>query len=186
MSLAKVVYLPLRAKDVQSTQRRGALQERENWEGSVVLHSHSGALCSRVDWAAPLVGHGGRLATSSLVRSAVRLLLRLLSGLLLALGLSDGLGILLIFIHSPVEDVIILETLTHKQVTEDLPQIGVVWLVIEAEAACVVKIDGELVREATAQDFGWRRHLLFHDSVVLLLFRGRLKTLPRQATSAEV
>ena len=155
----------------------------------LIYHSHSGALSSsRVDGAATLVVQTARtsLANGGLVGAvAAGLVLRLI-GLLLALRLGDGLSVLLVLVHGPVEDVVVLEALTHEQVTEDLTQVGVVRLVVEAEAAGVVEVDGELVREATAQDFGRGGHLLLHDTIVLLLLGCRLKALPRETTTAEV
>ena len=192
-SLAKVFYLPLRTRqNMQSFERRGegALQERENWKGSVMcdwlLHSHSGALSSRVDRAATLVVQGAGLATGGCIRAGAGLLFGLIGCCLLSLGLGDGLSVLLVLVDGPVEDIVILEPLTHKQVAEDLAQVRIVWLVVEAETASVVEVDGELVGEAAAQNLGGRRHLLLHDAVILLLLGGRLKTLPRQATAAEV
>ena len=153
----------------------------------LVYHSHSGALCSRVDGAATLVVQSATgLADGGLVGAvAARLLLGLL-GLLLTLRLGDGLGVLLVFVHGPVEHVVVLEALTDEQIAEDLAQVGVVGLVIEAEATGVVEVDGKLVREATAQDFGWGCHLLLHDTIVLLLLGCRLKALPREATTTEI
>ncbi len=105
-------------------------------------------------------------------------LLLVLGGVLVASSLSNGLGVLLILVDGPVKDVIILEGFSDEKVTEDLSQIGVVWLVIEAEGAGVVEIDGELIREPTAENLRWGCHLLLHDSVVLLLLGGSLEPLP--------
>ena len=105
---------------------------------------------------------------------------------LIALSLRDGLGILLILVDSPVEDVIVLKAFSHKEVAEDLAKVGVVGLIIEAEGAGVVKIDGKLIREAATEHFGGRGHLLLHDPVVLLLLGGGLETLPGQRATAEV
>lgn len=97
-----------------------------------------------------------------------------------------ALGVLLVLVDSPVEDVIILESLTDKQVTEDLAQVAVVGLVVETQGTSVVQVDGELVGEATAKDLGGGGHLLLHDAVVLLLLGGSLQALPGQRTAAEV
>ena len=102
------------------------------------------------------------------------------------MGLRNGGRVLLVLVHSPVEDVVVLEALADKEIAEDLAQVGVVRLIVEAEATGVVEVDGELVREAAAQDFRGRGHLLLHDAVVLLLLGRRLKALPGQATTAEV
>jgi hypothetical protein len=50
----------------------------------------------------------------------------------------------------PVEDVVILEALTNKQVTEELAKVGVIGLVIEAESMSVVQEDAKFAWEATA------------------------------------
>jgi hypothetical protein len=105
---------------------------------------------------------------------------------LLLLGLGDGLGVLLVLVDGPVEDVVVLEALTDEEIAEDLAQVRVVGLVVEAERACVVEIDGKLVGEATAEDLGGRGHLLLHDAVVLLLLGGRFESLPGQRATAEV
>lgn len=149
------------------------------------MHSHSGALGSRGDRAAAILGELAGLSTSSLGSAACRLLLGLLSGVTTLSG-GDGLGVLLVLVDGPVEDVVILEALADEEIAEDLAEVGVVWLVVEAQAAGVVEVDGELVREATAENLGRSSHLLLHDAVVLLLFGGRLKTLPWERTTAEV
>ena len=155
--------------------------------GEIDYHSHSGALCSRVDGAATLVVQAATgLANGGLVGAVAAGLLLSVLGLLLTLRLGDGLGVLLVLVHGPVEHVVVLESLTDEQVAEDLAQVGVVWLVVEAEAAGVVEVDGKLVWKAAAQDFSWGSHLLLHDTVVLLLLGRRLKALPREATTAEV
>ena len=115
------------------------------------------------------------------VELVVILLLSLVAG-----SLCDGLGVLLVLVDGPVEDVVVLEAFPDEEVAEDLAKVGVVGLIVEAEGAGVVEIDGKLVREATAEDFGGRCHLLLHDSVVLLLLGGSLETLPGQRATAEV
>jgi hypothetical protein len=104
----------------------------------------------------------------------------------LLLGLSNGLSILLVLVDGPVEDVIVLEALADKKITEDLAEVRVVGLVVEAEGTCVVQIDGKFVGEAAAEDFGRRSHLLLHDAVVLLLLSSSLETLPGQRATAKV
>lgn len=101
-------------------------------------------------------------------------------------SLGDGLGVLLVLVDGPVEDIVVLEALTDEQVAEDLAEVGVVGLVVEAERAGVVQIDGELVGETTAEDLGGGGHLLLHDAVVLLLLSSRLKTLPWKGAATEV
>ena len=109
------------------------------------------------------------------------LLLGLVSG-----SLGNGLSILLVFVDSPVKDVVILERLTHEQVPEDLAKVGIIRLVVKAKRASVVEVDGKLVGEAAAQDLSGSCHLLLHDSIVLLLLGSRLQSLPRKRTTTEV
>ena len=49
--------------------------------------------------------------------------------------------------HVPVEDVVVGEALPVEQVPEELPQVRVVGLVVEAQRAAEVEVRGEL---------GWR------------------------------
>lgn len=103
----------------------------------------------------------------------------------LSLG-RPGVQVSLVLVHSPVEDIVVLEALADEEIAEDLAQVAVVGLVIEPEGARVVEVDRELVREAAAEDLGRSSHLLLHDPVVLLLLRGGLKTLPGERATAEV
>jgi hypothetical protein len=105
---------------------------------------------------------------------------------LLLLSLSNGLGILLVLVDGPVEDVVVLEALTDEQITEDLAEVRVVGLVVEAEGSSVVEVDGKFVGESTAENLGRCGHLLLHDAVVLLLLGGSLETLPWKRATAEV
>lgn len=98
----------------------------------------------------------------------------------------DGLGILLVFVDRPVEDIVVLEALADEQITEDLSKIGIVGLVIETKGTGIVQIDGKFVGETTAESLGRGRHLLFHDPIILLLLGGSLQPLPWQRTSAEI
>jgi hypothetical protein len=153
------------------------------------LNSHSRSLCTGCHWATALVGDGTSGLTggsSSSSASAASLLFGFLGLGLVGSSLSDGLGVLLVLVDSPVEDVIVLETLTDEEVAEDLAEVRVVGLVVEAKRAGVVEVDGELVGEATAENLGGSGHLLLHDTVVLLLLSGSLQTLPGQRTTAEV
>jgi hypothetical protein len=109
-----------------------------------------------------------------------------LLGFFVGLSIGDGLSILLVFVDSPIEDIVVLEALTNKKVAEDLSKVRVVWLIIETKGSSIVEIDGKLVRESTAEDFSWSGHLLLHDSIVLLLFGCSLKTLPRKRSTAEI
>ena len=129
---------------------------------------------------------GGSSASSAVDAGSASGLLLLVLGGLLAGSLGDGLGILLVLIDGPVEDVVVLEALTDEEVAEDLSQVRVVGLVIKAEGTSVVEVDGELVGEATAEDLGWGGHLLLHDPVVLLLLGSSLQALPGEGATAEV
>lgn len=133
-------------------------------------------------------GHGTRLrrsdGSSSGHTGSPSLVLIL--GVSLAGSLGNGLGVLLVLVHGPVEDVVILEALANKEIAEDLAQVAVVRLVVETQGSSVVEVDGELVGESTAENLGRSSHLLLHDAVVLLLLGGSLETLPRERASAEV
>ena len=89
-------------------------------------------------------------------------------------------------LYAPIEDVIVLEPFTNKEVTEQLPQVRVIGFVIETKCARVVEEDAELRGEAAAEEIGGRGHLLLHDSVVLLLLGSSLLTLPGESTAEEV
>ena len=89
-------------------------------------------------------------------------------------------------LNAPVEHVVVLEAFTDKQVPEQFAQIGIVRLVVEAKSTAVVEEDAKLVGEAAAQQVGGGRHLLLHDSVILLLLGSSLEALPWQSTTEEV
>ena len=186
-SLAKVFFVPSRQSNVR-TQRRRGLQERTRAESGAFGNSHSGALGSRVDRAAALVSEASSLSSGSLTGAtpSTSLLFVVARSLTLRVLLSNGLCVLLVLVHGPVEDVVVLEALADEEVAEDFAEVGVVRLVIEAERAGVVEVDGELVGEAAAEDLGGSGHLLLHNAVVLLLLGGSLQALPREATAAEV
>lgn len=186
-SLAKVFFVPSRQSNVR-TQRRRGLQERRRAESGAFGNSHSGALGSRVDGAATLVSEAGSVASGSLVSAtpSTSLVLVIACNLTLLVLRGNCLGVLLVLVDGPVEDIVVLEALADEQVAEDLAQVRVIRLVVEAERAGVVEVDGELVGEAAAEDLGGSGHLLLHDAVVLLLLSRRLKALPRKATTAEV
>ena len=152
------------------------------------LNSHSRSLCTGCHGATALVvdGTSGLAAGSSSCTGATSLLFSFLSLGLVGSGLSNGLSILLVLVDGPIEDVVILEAFTNEQITEDLAEVRVVGLVVEAKRASVVEVDGELVGEATAENLGGGGHLLLHDAVVLLLLSGSLQTLPGQRSTAEV
>lgn len=113
-------------------------------------------------------------------------LLILILGGLLSSSLGNGLGVLLVLVHSPVEDIVVLETLTNEKITEDLSEVRVIRLVVEAERTSVVEVDGKLVGEATAEHLSWGGHLLLHDAVILLLLGSSLQALPWKGATAEV
>lgn len=124
-----------------------------------------------------LIVFGGTGLAGGLLRLAV---------ILLSSSLGNSLSIFLVLVNCPVKYIIILKPLPNKKIAEDLSQIAVVRLVIKAQGASVVQIDGELVGKASAKNLGRSCHLLFHDSIVLLFFGGSLQTLPGQRATAEV
>ena len=69
---------------------------------------------------------------------------------------------------------------------EDLSEVDVIWLGIEAEGTSVVEVNGKLVGQAMAKDFGTGGHFLKHDAVILLLRGSSLETLPWKGATAEV
>jgi hypothetical protein len=152
-------------------------------------NSHSGALLTCIDWTT-LVGGGSRSTSiggigsgdmASAASLVVFLTLASISG-----SLGNGLGVLLVLVHGPVKDIIVLEAFADEEIAEDLAQVRVVWLVIEAEGTGVVQVDGELVGETAAENLSGGRHLLLHDAVVLLLLRSSLEALPGKGATAEV
>jgi hypothetical protein len=130
---------------------------------------------------------GCRLASSGSVGAGgAACFVVLLLAWLVSSCLGNGLGVLLVLVDSPVEDIVVLEALADKEITEDLAEVGVVRLVIEAEGSGVVEIDGELVGEPAAENLGGGGHLLLHDAVVLLLLGSSLQSLPGEGSTAEV
>lgn len=130
------------------------------------------------------LGSSRRSGNSRVHARSTGLLIILRVGLTSSLG--NGLGVLLVLVNSPVEDVIVLETLADEEITEDLAEIAVVGLVVEAQRSSVVEVDGELVGESAAKNLGGSSHLLLHDTIILLLLSSSLQTLPRERTTAEV
>lgn len=106
---------------------------------------------------------GSRLAGGGVLGGVAAVLVVL--SIVLASCLGNSLGVLLILIDGPVEDIVVLETLTNEEVAEDLAKIAVVRLVVEAERASVVEVDSELVREATASVTLLRLLLPLNDKV---------------------
>lgn len=56
--------------------------------------------------------------------------------------------------HVPVKDVVVGETLSVEEIPEELPEIGVVWLVVEAQRATQVQVGGELGCQ-TQEETAW-------------------------------
>lgn len=73
-----------------------------------------------------------------------------------------------------------------EEVPEELPQVGVVRLLVKSKSATVIEVSCEFCRKAAAKLFNWSRHFLFTDPLVFLAFRGGTKSLPRQTSSIEV
>lgn len=129
---------------------------------------------------------GGRSTGSgSIGTGTAGLLVIILVGLLTG-GLGNGLGILLVLVDGPIEDIVILETLTDEEIAEDLSEVRVVRLVIKAEGTSIVEVDGKLVGETSAENLSGSCHLLLHDAVILLLLGSSLETLPWEGATAEV
>jgi hypothetical protein len=137
-----------------------------------------------------LVGDGtglGGTAGSHRASSRQSLATLLVLSILVLLGsIHDHGSVLLVLVDGPVEDVIVLEGLANEEITEDLAEVRIIGLVVEAERTGVVQVDGEFVGETTAQDLGRGGHLLLHNAVVLLLLGSSLQTLPGKRTTAEV
>jgi len=89
-------------------------------------------------------------------------------------------------LYAPIENVIVLEPFSNEQIPEQLPQVRVVGFVVESQRTAVIEVDGEFVGESSTEVFGRSRHLLLHDSVVLLLLGSGLESLPRERSSKEV
>jgi hypothetical protein len=90
------------------------------------------------------------------------------------------------YLYGPIEDIVVLKTLTNEEITEDLSEVDVIRLVIEAEGMSVVEVNGKLVGQAMAKDFGTGGHFLKHDAVILMLGGSSLETLPWKGATAEV
>ena len=97
-----------------------------------------------------------------------------------------SLLVLRLLLDGPIEDVVVLERFADKEVSEKLSEVRVVGLVVKAQGAAVVEVDGKLVGEAAAEDLGGGGHLLFHDPVVLLFLGGGFEALPGQLAAQKV
>lgn len=127
---------------------------------------------------------GGRVGAGGM--TTARFFFFILVGSLCVARGRNGLSILLILVDRPVKDIVVLETLSHKEVAEDLSEVGVVRLVVKAQGTGIIQVDGKLVGKAAAQDLGGSGHFLFHDPIILLLLRGGFESLPRQGAAAEI
>jgi len=83
-----------------------------------------------------------------------------------------------IFVNGPVKDIVVLESLTNKEVAEELTQVRIIGLVVEAERANIVEVDRKLLREAPAENVCGCSHLLLHDTIVLLFLGRCFQSLP--------
>ena len=83
-------------------------------------------------------------------------------------------GSLFSSLGGPVKDVVIPESFTYKEITEDLSEIRVVRLLIETKRPAVVEINGELIRESATKVLGRYRHLLVHDTITFLFLSSTL------------
>jgi hypothetical protein len=129
----------------------------------------------------------GRVAgDGSVALDVTTALLNSLLGLLLGTGSGEGVRVLLVLLDGPVEEVVVDLTLANKEITEDLAEVGVVWLVVEAEGTGVVEVDSKLVGQTVTEDLGWGGHLLLHDLVVLFLLEVTVHTLPWKLSLEEV
>jgi hypothetical protein len=171
----------------RSVRERTPNAERSPLLGSGLSNSHSGALLARID-RSTLVGGSSRGTSSGALGGdvATAAILIVLLTALVASSLGNGLGVLLVLVHGPVEYVVVLETLSDEKIAEDLAEVRIVRLIIKAQRARVVEIDSKFVRESTAENLGGGCHLLLHDTVVFLLLGGRLQALPRKGATAEV
>jgi len=89
-------------------------------------------------------------------------------------------------LNTPVEDIIVLEPFSNEEVSEELAKVRVVRLVVEAECSGVVQENAKLIGEPTAEKIGGSGHLLFHDTVILLLLCRSLQALPWKCSTKEI
>ena len=83
-----------------------------------------------------------------------------------------------IFVNGPVKDVIVLESLSNKEIAEDFSEVRVIRLIIKPQASSVIQVNGKLVGKATAKHLGRCSHFFLHDAVILLLLSSRFESLP--------
>ena len=72
------------------------------------------------------------------------------------------------------------------QVQQDIPEVGVIGLVLELEGAAVVEVDRKLDRQMPALDLHRNRHLLLHNLLVFLHLVVGPHALPRQVPLHQV
>jgi hypothetical protein len=85
-----------------------------------------------------------------------------------------------------MEDVVVLESFSNEEISEELAQIRIVGFIIESKRPRVVEENAELVRETTAEKISRSSHLLLHDLIILLPCSRSLETLPRKRIDDEV
>jgi hypothetical protein len=100
-------------------------------------------------------------------------------------GLGSG-GCRLIILSATLDTLVVSVTLTNEEITEELAEVRVIGLVVEAEGTSVVEEGAEFVGEATAEEVGGGGHLLLHNAIILLLLGGSLETLPGEGAAKEV
>ena len=81
--------------------------------------------------------------------------------------------------EGPVKSRVGLVAFPGKEITEEVSDVGIVWLSVERKRAGVVQKGAKFSREAVAENICATLDLLFHDAVVLLLCRFGLDSLPR-------
>lgn len=54
-----------------------------------------------------------------------------------------------IFEDCPIEDVVVLESFTDKEIAEEFAQVGVVRLIIETQRTSIIQEDGEFIGKST-------------------------------------
>jgi hypothetical protein len=99
---------------------------------------------------------------------------------------SLGASVLSTTLDAPVENVIVLVSLTYKEVTEKLSQIRIIRFVVETKSPSVVQKYAEFVGKPAAEEIRGGRHLLLHDTIVFLLLCSSFETLPWQSAAEEV
>ena len=78
----------------------------------------------------------------------------------------------------PVEHLVVDQAAFLEQAGEQTAQVVVVWRFEEVQRARVVHVDGELLRESTAQFFYCGRAFRFSDLLVAFLERVPFQALP--------